>query len=568
MNHRLDQIKYQGNRGISVLIAILFSQVTKLKFNPMRKILTFVSASLITGSMFAGGLVTNTNQSASWVRLPARDASTEVDAVYYNPAGLMKLENGFHFSVSNQTIFQNKEVENFYKGPGDAYGLNDPLYKGKVSAPIFPSVYAAYKMDKWAFSLGFNPVGGGGGATFDRGLPSFEMTPSDLVPALASQGVTAYRLNAYLEGTSVYFGLQGGVSYKINDMISVAAGVRYVNAKNTYLGHLTDIEVQTPGGWVRADAIMNGISASATTAATNTTALVGAGAGALTLAQAEAATIITTQQRLALEGALTAFGSPTTVTISQADAIFKGAAAKYSATADLLGDQEVDVEQTGAGYTPFFSVNISPIENLNIGIKYEMATKMEVENKTTKDFTVGYTPEGEPVTMFPNGEKVKNDMPAMLSVGVDWGATSKLNLSAGAHYYWDKTVSYGHKLNGVAVDNSEIIDNNFYELAAGLQYKINNFILLSGGYLYAKTGVNNDYQSDLTYSLTSSTFGAGGAINILDNLRLNLGFAYTLYDKGEKTIQHLFSPTLTNIPARETYYKDTMIIAVGVDFRF
>ena len=534
----------------------------------MRKFLTFVSATFITGSLFAGGLVTNTNQSASWVRLPARDASTEIDAVYFNPAGLMKLDNGFHFSISNQIISQNKEVENFYKGPGDAYGLNESLFIGKVSAPIFPSIYAAYKLDKLAFSVGFNPVGGGGGAKYDKGLPSFEMTPSDLVPALASQGVTAYRLDAFLEGTSVYFGFQGGVSYKINDFISIGAGVRYVNAKNTYLGHLQDIEVQTPGGWVRADDVLNGISGAASTAATSTTALVTAGAGPLTLAQAEQATIITSQQRMALEAGLAAFGAPTTVTIAQADAVFKGAASQYSATADLLGDQEVDVEQTGTGYTPFFSINISPADNLNIAVKYEMATKLELENKTTKDFTVGYTPEGDPVTMFPNGEKVRNDMPAMLSVGVDYGATSKLNVSAGVHYYFDKTANYGHKLNGVYVDNDQIIDNNFYELAGGLQYKLNDFILLSGGYLYAKTGVNDDYQSDLTYSLTSSTVGAGGAINILENLRLNLGFALTFYDDGEKTIQHLFSPTQTYIPARETYYKDAMIIGVGVDFSF
>lgn len=538
----------------------------------MRKILTILSATLITGSLFAGGLVTNTNQSASWVRLPARDASTEIDAVYYNPAGLMKLENGFHISISNQVISQNKEVENFYSGPGGNFGLNESLYKGKVSAPLFPGVYAAYKTDRLAFSVGFNPIGGGGGATFDKGLPSFEMTPSDLVPSLASQGAKAYRLDTYFEGTSVYFGLQGGVSYKINDFISVAAGVRYVMAKNTYDGYLRGIELnmgtaETPV-WTRADAIMNGIAGQATTAAQSTTALVGGGAGSLTLAQAEAASIITAQQRGALEGALAGFGSPITVTIATADAVFKGAAAKYTATASLLGDQSAEVEQTGSGITPFISVNLSPADNLNIGIKYEMATKLELENKTTKDFTVGYTSEGVPVTMFPDGEKLRNDMPAMLSVGVDYGATEKLNIAAGVHYYFDKSANYGHKLNGVFVDNDIIIDKNYYEASAGLQYKINEWLLVSGGYLYSKTGVNNNYQSDLTYSLTSHTGGLGGKVKLFDNLALNLGFAYTYYLDGETTINHLFSATNTVIPARETYFKDTMIIAAGIDLNF
>jgi long-chain fatty acid transport protein len=538
----------------------------------MRRIVTFFLMALTTGTLFAGGVVTNTNQSAAWVRLLARDASTEADAVYFNPAGVMKMANGFHFSISNQTIFENREVENFYKGPGDSYGLNQSLYKGTIFAPVFPSIYATYKMDKFGFSFGFNPIGGGGGAKYSKGLPSFELAVSDLVPALASQGATAYRLNTYFKGTSVFFGFQGAVSYKINDMISVAGGIRYVTAKNTYNGYLNNVEINlgtndTPA-WIRADAIMKGIAGNASTAAASTSALVGAGAGSLTLAQAEAATIITTQQRMQLEGALTAFGSPTNIPIAQADAVFKGAAAKYTLTGKLLRDQSADVTQTGSGFAPFLSVNISPLENLNIGIKYEFATKLELKNKTVKDFTTAYTSLTDSVTMFPNGEKIRSDLPAMLSVGVAYGITPKLNLSVGVHYYWDKNANYGHQVDGVYVSNKEIFTKNYYELAAGLEYKINKMFLVSGGYLYSKTGVNKDYQSDLTNSLTSSSVGIGGAIDILENLRINLGFLYAFYDKGGKTINHFFSPTGDTIPAQETYKKDNKVIAIGVDFSF
>jgi long-subunit fatty acid transport protein len=310
----------------------------------MRKLLTSVLATLFAGSLFAGGLVTNTNQSAAWVRLPARNASVNADAAFFNPAGLTKLENGFHFSLSNQTIFQTKKVENFYKGPGNAYGLNDGYYEGDVKAPAFPSVYAVYKMDRLAFSLGFNPIGGGGGAKYMRGLPSFEMSASDLVPALANtdldpvtpgvQGAKQYRLDAFLEGTSVFFGLQGGVSYKVNDWLSIAAGLRYVMAKNTYTGHLTDIQLNigstTTPVWVRADDIMDGISANYTTAATGSSLLVAGGAGSLTYAQAQGAGLIDAVQRAKFEGALTALGYPATTIISTSDAIYKGAALSYS----------------------------------------------------------------------------------------------------------------------------------------------------------------------------------------------------------------------------------------------
>jgi long-subunit fatty acid transport protein len=411
----------------------------------MRKLLSFIAAIFITGSLFAGGLVTNTNQSAAWVRLPSRNASVGIDAVYFNPAGLMKLENGFHFSVSNQSIFQTRTVKNWYEGPSNNYGLNDHIYEGTVTAMVFPDIYAVYKMDKFAFSLGFAPVGGGGGALYERGLPSFERGPSDLVPSLASQGASAYRLDAYFKGSSTFLGLQGGVSYKVNDWLSIAAGIRYVTAKNTYEGHLTDIQVLMPGNaWTRADLIMTGISNQAKGGGDGLNPLITGGLGALTPAQAAAAGYISALQAATITGGLTALGVPnaSALTIAQSQTAYYGSQAKYAATATLLGDQTADAEQSGTGIAPIFSVNISPTENLNIAVKYEMATKLDLENNTTKDLLVGYQTNGTRITMFPDGAMTRNDMPAMLALGVDYKLSSDLKLSVGTNYFFDKSADY------------------------------------------------------------------------------------------------------------------------------
>jgi long-chain fatty acid transport protein len=546
----------------------------------MRKLLTLIVVTLISGTLFAGGLVTNTNQSAAWVRLPSRNASTQVDAAYFNPAGLMKLENGFHFSVSNQTIFQTKEVENYYKGPGGVYGLNNSYYKGDVTAPVYPDVYAVYKMDRFAFSLGFNPIGGGGGATYNNGLPSFEISASDLVPSLAGSYVAVgYRLNAYLKGSSVFFGFQGNVAFKINDMISVAAGLRYVSAKNTYNGYLKNIEVNTWTKaipvWRRADGIMTEIAAGATKASQSTTALVGAGAGSITLAAAQTAGYITALQRATLEGALASFGSPTTVTIAVADAVFKGAAAKYNATATLLADQTVDAEQTGSGVSPIFSVNISPSENLNIAVRYEMITRLNLQNKTKNDFLVGYTSTGTPITMFKDGEITPADMPAQLAVGVDYKMDA-IKLSVGGNYYWDKNADYGHRLDldmnsataTTPVTNKDIIKNNGWSLQGGLEVNLTDKFLVSGGYIYSNKGVNDRYQSDLTYGLGTSTYGLGCAYKAMDKMLINLGVSYTAYKSDSRFVDHIFSGNGTIYQNKENYEKKTLILGIGVDFSF
>ena len=545
----------------------------------MRKFIALFAGSLISGCLLAGGLVTNTNQSAVWVRLPSRNASVGIDAAYYNPAGLMKLNNGFHVSLSNQTIFQSREVDNTYSGPGGLFGLNQHTYKGTVTAPFFPSVYAVYKMEKIALSLGFIPVGGGGGATYKNGLPSFEMSASDLVPSLAaSQGASAYSLDVYFKGSSTFLGYQGAISYKINDLISVAAGIRYVTAKNTYEGYLKDIQVELPGGWTRADQIMAGIASLAETGGNNLQPIINLGAGGYTADQLVAAEQMTEEQRDAIVNGLSGLGVPNaaSLTIEQSQAAFYASQAKYTATATLLHDQEADATQTGSGITPFFSVNISPSDNLNIAIKYEMATKLELVNETKKDFITGFTALGVPITEFPDGEKVRNDMPAMLTLGVNTSVSPNLKIAAGLDYFFDKTADYGHTVDAdldpttppTHISNSDIIGSNGMSVHGGLEYNISDKLLVSGGYIWANQGVNSNYQSDLTYGLATSTFGAGGAYAITDNIRLNLGASYTLYMDDTKVINHIFSATGSNITANETYKKSTFLFGIGLDMSF
>lgn len=530
----------------------------------MKRLLTFALAVSLTASLFAGGLVTNTNQSAAWVRLPARDASTSIDAVYFNPAGLMKLNNGLHFSVSNQFIFQNRTVESDYPN------LNDGNYAGEVTAPLFPTVYAAYKMDKLAFSFGLNPIGGGGGAAYERGLPSFEYSASDLVPAL-SPAATEYRMDAFFEGSSVWLGFQGGVSYKINDLISVFAGVRYVTAKDTYEGYLRDLEVNYAGNWTPAAAIFTGFAQQAAGVAQSMQPLVESAAAGLTFAQAVGAGAIDAVTRAQLEGGLLAFGVPQAaidgMTLTQAQAAYNSAAATNTGTATLLADKEADVEQNASGFTPMIGVNISPSEDLNIGLKYEFATSLEFENNTTSDILLGFDDMGAPVTMFPNGEKFNHDIPATLTAGVNYTIGDKLKVSVGGHYYFDKAADYGKKIDGEYVDNDQVIDNNFFEIAGGLEYSISDNILVSGGYLRTQTGVNANYQSDLSYSLSTHTLGFGGAYKFSEKVMLNLGVGYTMYDDGTLDLTHMTAlGTTANIT--ESYDKDNLFIAVGLDFSF
>jgi len=534
----------------------------------MRKILLLLIGILVTGNLlFAGGLVTNTNQSTAWARMLARDASVDIDAVFYNPAGLVKLKDGFHISISSQTIWKTQTIISSFPG------LNDPSYQGDIFAPVFPSIYMAWKKGKLAVSFAFNPIGGGGSAAFERGLPSMEIPIAGAAAQFAPLGVTGYSADIYFEGSSVYWGLQLGVSYAITDNISVFAGGRYVMAKNTYQGYLRNIQFQTAGGDVRADAFMNGVAQQLSDGAIQLNATAAMmepyleAYGGLTFDQVIAATAgdpATQGLVIAARDGLTGLGVPNAgdMSLSGGHMAYLGYAEGYatqsaqmSAGAFLMQDQEADVVQTGSGITPILGLNLSFLEDkFNIGVKYEFKTKMDLTNATEKDFITGLNPDGTPITMFPDGATTNADIPAMLSIGVRWQFVDKVTLQAGYHTYFDKDAGWATTEAGV-----EKIDNNFSEYAFGLEWAIAPKFRLSGGYLLAVSGVNEHYQSDLSYSLTTNTFAYGFAWDINDAFTLQAGGYFTSYT------DQTYDKTYGGITYPESYDNFLYTFSVGVD---
>jgi long-chain fatty acid transport protein len=301
----------------------------------MKKLTLFIIAAVVYVNIAsAGGIVTNTNQSASYIRVPSRNASLEIDAVYYNPAGLTRLDDGLHISINNQVISQTRTITN------NLSSLNRNEFTGEVYVPVFPGVYAAYKTGNLALSFGVNPVGGGGMVEFADGLPSIESGISRLVPTLDRYGVTGYRNDLYFEGSSVYLGGQLGASYELFGVVSVFGGGRFVMASSRYEGYVRNIQVNTPEGWMRPGTY------------------------------------------------LSEFVAPT-LTGLQRTIVLATASSLNEATADA----EIDVKQKGYAIIPVVGLNIKPGDRFNIGLKYEFLTRLELENETVTDGT-GMFPDG------------------------------------------------------------------------------------------------------------------------------------------------------------------------------
>ncbi len=429
----------------------------------------FIVTSLLlcsAAATFAGGLMTNSNQSASYARMLSRFGSTEMDAVYYNPAGLVMLKDGWNISLNNQYLAQTRTVSSNFPTLNEG---SFKEYEGKTSVPFFPNVYAAYKRGNFVYSLGINPVGGGGASTFDNGLPMFELAAK---AGLLAQGIppAAYDLDMFLEGSSIYMGYQAGVSYKASDIVGLFGGVRAVQATNSYDGHLNALTKMPLGPTLPA-------------------------------------------------------GSTIPV-------------------------MALDTKQTGFGFTPIIGINFSFTEKFNLGLRYEFETKIELENETNVN-TTG-------IAQFDDGVKSRGDMPATLSAGAEYKVLPKLKLALGGQYYFDKGADYGETLT-TGIPKSDLIDKNSWEASFGAEYNITDKILVSAGYLHFENGVSPDYQSQISHTVSTNTFGLGGAYKFNEMFTLNLGAFYSI---GETF-------TVDEPGNYQTKYdRVNMGIGLGVDMHF
>lgn len=466
------------------------------------KLVAIAALCISSSALFAGGLLTNTNQSAHFLRNPARDASTEIDAVYTNPAGLVRLTDGFHFSFNNQSAFQTRTITStspIFKMNG---GLDTKTFEGKASVPFIPSLQGAYKKGKWVLSGSIAISGGGGKATFNEGLPSFEvLAGTSAVLIEQTQKLTGYTANRYevnqhMKGSNMIIGGQLGGTYQINDMFSAYAGFRLNVVRNSYEGYLRGLKLNlTPEGspgfsqnMVYAGPLLEGIAA---------------GAAADPVKQKQ---ILLMAKASSDEGAM------------------------------------LESSQSGWGVAPILGFNFNYQDKLNIGVKYEFKTALDVENNTKRDDT----------GLFANGVNTAHDIPALFTIGASYKVTEKLMASVGYHHFFDSNAKMdGDKQKDAGSTN---------EYLAGLEYQIDKMFLVSAGGQITRYGVGDVFQKDLSFSCNSYSLGFGGAVNVSPKVRLNIGYFWTTYsdytkEPGGGTSKDIFSRT-------------NKVFGAGVDFSF
>jgi len=215
----------------------------------MKKILLCAGGLILSfacvSAAYAGAIDNKTNWSAEYIRTLNRNAATDyADIATYNPAGTVKLNQGFTLNgslqlgskeYSNNVTFQ-PPLSNFYQGCTECES-DEPSY--------IPGLFAVYNNKKFSIFGALTNVAGGGKVDFSQGdwttigaqlfLIAVDTTGNLLFPGPQQQ----------INGESFYLGYTLGAAYAFNDMVSFSFGLRYVDANREASGSATVIG--TPG---------------------------------------------------------------------------------------------------------------------------------------------------------------------------------------------------------------------------------------------------------------------------------------------------------------------------------
>ncbi len=478
----------------------------------MKKLILSIVAAAVAFPVVAGGLMTNTNQSAAFLRSIARGTTLDTDAVLHNPAGTVFMADGWHFGINDQMAYQTRSTmstfEAFKMGAANN-GADTKEFKGDVFSPLIPSFHLTWKKNRWAVMVGMGVNGGGGTIEYDNGLASFERQFS-VLPASISQLGQAYGLSAkqyamdmYLKGSSQTLAFNVGAAFRITDWLSIAAQLRFSTTSNSYKGHMKNIQVNP------------------------------------------------TCEAFGMTGSMMP-AKQFFEAVGQKVPALAGAAAQYAA---LTSNHILDVKQKGTSWSPVIALSFHKgAWDASVKYEFKMGTELEIESaKVSAE---------DPIIngIFPNGAKIKAETPALLAIAAS-RQCGPVKVTAEWHHYFDKDAKNTF---------SQAIKGNTNEYLVGAEWQICKKLLVSAGVQRTSYNLYEQHYSDMNFSTSSWSTGIGVAYSFTEKIRLNLGLMKTFYeDVTNKGTDYSLADKVTPIGKfTDIYSRTSTSWGIGLDFYF
>jgi long-chain fatty acid transport protein len=246
-----------------------------------------------------------------------------------------------------------------------------------------------------------------------------------------------------------------------------------------------------------------------------------------------------------------------------------GLTAAYSSSADLHGEYEYKAK----GFTPIVGIDIKPNKDLTFAAKFEAPTSLEFEYKQKE---LGGVLANTAVAALrgagiEDGKKVRQDLPAIISLGAGYNVNDRLTLDLSGTFYLLSSANLGDVYAGGSKvgEVSDYFDTG-WELAFGAKYKVLDNLKIGAGAMYTEVGAKQAYLND------SGTAFNASANPMLNSIALGTGVTYSARNNLDFTCSFLWSHYLPENFSIDTgafkvsgkYGKDALGIGYGVSYRF
>ncbi len=211
----------------------------------------------------------------------------------------------------------------------------------------------------------------------------------------------------------------------------------------------------------------------------------------------------------------------------------------------------VNYDQDADGWGGIFGANISPNDKLNIGVRYETKTNLDLE--ATVPAGVGASVLAHPMLNIVDGMSIPRDLPALLGLGVSYRLTPKLRTEVNLTYYFNKDADWGGAENGV---------DNGYDVGIAFEYIFTEKVTASIGYIHTKLGVDPQDMLPENPELDVDTIGGGIAYAFNEKFHTNISIGNSFYSEDS----FVAPPPLP--PITVEYKKNVFFLALGLEYRF
>ena len=225
----------------------------------------------------------------------------------------------------------------------------------------------------------------------------------------------------------------------------------------------------------------------------------------------------------------------------------------------------LDCAQSDFGVTPIIGIHYSPIKGLDFAAKYEFRTRIGLKNKTTFSTLANALMQNPMLSaslapvlgQYADGKEIRNDIPAILTVGGQYRPVEGLKIATSWRYYFDKSaLKYGNR--------EKAIKDNTMEFLASAEYKFCKWVAASFSWQNTSYGLSDAYMSDADFNLSSNSIGAGLRIYPCSFMTIDLGYMHTFYKDRTVTTTN----SATGLSTSNLYSRTNDVVGVGLNFSF